>query len=474
MRWGAILEDWKRGHGPLYRRLATGFEVAIRSGRARSGVRLPTQRALVQLLGISRNTAVAAYDHLAANGWVERRVGSGTYVAVSRSRPDRAQAATPLALVTPMARSTQRDDEIDLTHAVPTITVAQQVEMQQLSLDAMFPTRYFPAGIPELRAELADMFTADGLATDPQQVIVTTGAQQALSLVAQLLLKPGDQVVLETPTYFGAIDLLRAHYTELVPVPMLDDGWDLDLFERAVRDPAARLAFLTPTFHNPTSLVMGDGARRRVARAITGAGVALIEDDTLIDLSFAPTGAGGRADAGAGVPRRIAAHAPEAVVFNAGSLSKLYWHGLRVGWLRVPELFVDRVVQSKALADFGTSLHAQHVAAALIADLPRLRHERRARVIETRDRFASLLDEQIPEWRFTVPDGGQFLWVELPTACATAMVAAAARHGVRLFAGATMDIAELPDQYVRLPFTLEPSDVEPAVHRLAAAWATLR
>ncbi|MFZ1412361.1 MAG: PLP-dependent aminotransferase family protein, partial [Micropruina sp.] len=317
-----------------------------------------------------------------------------------------------------------------------------------------------PLGLPLLREQLAQHYSDEGLPTRPDQVLITNGAQQGISLAIGSLLRSGDACVLETPTFFGAIDALRAARARLVGVDVDADGPSPAAFERAVAQHGPRLAFLTPTFQNPTGSVMPALARERIGAVIARSQVPLIEDDTLIDLSFGRT-----------TPPRIAALAPDAPIISIGSLSKLYWAGLRVGWMRVPDALLPRLVQAKTLADFGSALPSQVIAGRLLADLPRLRELRRATALPGRDLLVSLLRERVPTWEFEVPAGGQFLWVRLPTRNATGFTQVAGRHGVRVFPGAAMGVTALPDCWLRLPFTMPIELLADAVARLADAWA---
>ncbi|PNY81475.1 PLP-dependent aminotransferase family protein [Deinococcus koreensis] len=454
-RWAALLSGWRDGEGTLQTRLTHSLEQAVGSGHLAPGERLPAERPLAALLGISRSTVVAAYDDLAAGGWVTRRVGSGTHVAATAPRQ-----ASVLTLRTPLATQGS-EGELDFTIAVPLLGDAQRARMQAAAVDAFRESVYHPHGLPELRALLAGLYTHDGLPTTPEQVIVTSGAQQAISLLAGTLLRRGDTALLETPTYFGAIDVFRALGAELRGVPVGPGGMNPDTFVQLARDHGPRLAFLTPTFQNPTGTVLPARARERLAAFIAETRLPTIEDDTLIDLSFT----------GTPLPPRLAAYAPGAPIVNVGSLSKLYWAGLRVGWMRLPAALAQPTLQAKTLADFGGSLPAQHVALKLLEELPGLRRERRESVTHARDLLAGLLRTHLPEWEFRVPEGGQFLWVELPSAEASRFTHLAARFGVRLFPGASMGVAPLPDRFLRLPFTLDPARLPDAVARLHAAWA---
>lgn len=455
-RWTSDLLGWRDGAGPLNARLAAALRSRIRRGELGGDEALPPERALAAALGVSRSTVVAAYDDLGAEGLLVRRRGSGTRVA-----PTVPRRADVLALRTPPVGAGV--GELDFTIAVPLLDDAQRAELAVLSAGAFRESLYHPLGLPDLRTVLADLYTAEGLPTTPEQVVVTSGAQQAISLLAATLLRPGDAALLETPTYFGAIDVFRLHGAELCGVPLTPQGLDVAAFAALSRTRAPRLAFVTPTFQNPTGTLLPPAARERLAHHIADRRLPTIEDDTLLDLSF-----------GAPPPPRVAAYAPDAPIVSVGSLSKLYWAGLRVGWMRLPPTLLAPVVQAKTLNDFGSGLPSQHLALGLLRELPRLRAERAARVRPARDTLAALLRAHLPDWRFTLPGGGQYLWVELPTPQAGALVAAAARTGVRLFPGASMGVSPLPDTFLRLPFTLAPAQLPDAVARLKTAWGEVQ
>ncbi|WP_309570933.1 aminotransferase class I/II-fold pyridoxal phosphate-dependent enzyme, partial [Deinococcus sp.] len=195
-RWSALLGGWRAHPGPLHARLSTALRGAITSGHLAPGERLPAERPLAALLGVSRSTVVGAFDDLAAGGWVTRRVGSGTHVSATAPR-----GSPVMTLRTPVSAGLT-DDTLDFTIAVPLLTEAQRMQMREAAQDAFHESVYHPHGLPELRAVIAGVYTREGLPTLAEQVVVTSGAQQAISLIAGTLLRRGDHALLETPTYF--------------------------------------------------------------------------------------------------------------------------------------------------------------------------------------------------------------------------------------------------------------------------------
>ena len=453
LRWSSLLAHWNAGRGPLYVQLGAALQDCIGGGRLAPGEQLPSERRLAELLQVSRSTVVAAYENLASEGWVSRRQGSGTHVSAAAPR-----LGEVLTLRSPV-RGDAPASELDLTIAVPVLGPAQQERLKRASEGAFSESLYHPLGLPELRATLAEMYAQQGLPTRVEQIVVTTGAQQAISVIAGALLRRGDAALLETPTYFGAIDVFRAAGARLLGVPVQHDGIASAAFQAQLAA-APRLAFLTPTFQNPTGSVLPLASRTRVAQLIAAANLPTVEDDTLIDLGFGE----------AAPPPRLARLEPRAPIVCVGSLSKLFWAGLRVGWMRLPDALAGPVVQGKTLADFGSSMPSQLIALGLLRELPALRAERRASVLPARDLLVALLREHLPDWTYQVPEGGQFLWAQLPTRNAAGFTHLARRYGVRLFPGASMGVTDLPDSFLRLPFTLPAQQLPEAVSRLRRAW----
>lgn len=294
--------------------------------------------------------------------------------------------------------------------------------------------------------------------TGPEQVLVTTGAQQALSLLARLLVVPGDRVLVEAPTYAGALEAFREAAARFRSVPVrAPEGLDAGAFVHALHRYRPALGYVVATYQNPTGTVLPALARRRIAEAAAELDVPLVEDETLADLGLAGS-----------APPPLAAYC--AGVLTVGSLSKLVWGGLRVGWLRGPEPVVRRLARLKAVHDLGSNVLAQLAAADLLADLDAIGAPRRAELRARHDRLCAELAARLPDWRFGRAEGGQTLWIELPRGDGASFAQAALRHGVAVLPGGSLDVSGASAAYLRLPFTSPPDVLAAAVARLATAW----
>lgn len=182
------------------------------------------------------------------------------------------------------------DSAIDLARAAPglpgqTLTDALAQVAPRLAEHAHTPG-YHPYGLPELRAVIAERFTRRGLATMPEQILVTSGAQHALTLVLGLLCRPGDRVMVESPSYPNALEALRRARLRTVSVPVTDTGWDIEIIESTLRQVVPQLAYMIPDFHNPTGCLMPEQERVRLLRAAGRSGAWLVIDETLADLAL--------------------------------------------------------------------------------------------------------------------------------------------------------------------------------------------
>ena len=447
-----LLGDW-RGGGTAYPALAAALRGLIVDGRLPPHTRLPSERALALALGVSRNTATAALDVLREQGYLASRRGTGSWVTSPPAPVDRPDEPLPPA-----------GDTIDLTLA--NLPAPDELGALAAGAAAALPREfgghgYEPFGLPAARAAVAAHLSGRGLPTEPAQVLITQGALHAWDLALRTFARPGDRVLVETPTYPGALDAVRAHGCVPVGVPVGPDGWDLAFMRTALRDSRPRLGYLIPDFQNPTGVSASAAQRVAVARAARAAGVPLISDESLAELWL--DGDGGR-------PPSLAAGDPGTGVLAVGSLSKPVWGGLRAGWIRADREFVRRLALARGSQDVGSPVLDQLLTVEVLSHLDSLLPGRRALLRERRDTLLGALAAERPAWRVERPSGGMSVWVELPDGtAASALAARAVEHGVRIAPGPRFGAGGEFEQRLRLPFTQPPERLAEAVRRLAAA-----
>lgn len=445
-----LLGGWQTGRGPAYRDLAGVLRLLVLDGRVPVHTALPGERDLAAALAISRTTVAAAYAVLREEGHLTSRQGARSLTAL----PSGAHGA-PAAAPGPRAP----DGVLDLAYAtLPAPEGMHEAYAAALStLPAHLPGHgYEPTGLLPLRSAIAERYTARGLPTAPEQVLVTSGAQHALGLLLRVLVSPGDRVLVEHPSYPHALDAVRSAGCRTVPVGFPDQGWDVAGLRAALRQTAPRLAYLVADFHNPTGRCMSAQERARVVRASGQTRTVLIVDETLVDLGL---------DASA--PPPVAVH--DAGVVSIGSMSKSFWAGLRIGWVRASSSLVARLAAARTSVDLGSPVLEQLAAIALLAQADRVLVPRRELLRQRRAALLALLADLLPGWRPEVPPGGLSLWVELPAPVSTALAAAAPRYGLRLAAGARFGVDGAFERYLRVPYTLPEDQLQQAVSSLALA-----
>ncbi|MGW7245048.1 MocR-like transcription factor YczR [Streptomyces decoyicus] len=456
-RLAALLPD-PAGARPAYRHLAQAISTLILDGRIALHVRLPAERELATALNTSRTTITAVYDLLRESGYAYSRQGSGTWTDLPEGRTPRG--------ITRLLKT--QDTAIDLARAAPglpgqTLIDALAQVTPQLAEHAHTPG-YHPYGLPELRAAIAERFTRRGLATLPEQILVTSGAQHALTLVMGLLCRPGDRIMVENPSYPNALDAMRRARVRTVSVPVTDTGWDVEIVESTLRQSVPQLAYLIPDFQNPTGCLMPDHERARVLRAAQRSGTWLVIDETLADLALdvpaPPPFATHTTPGGAGQ------------VVTIGSMSKTHWAGLRIGWLRAPARLVTELAGQRVATDMGGSVLDQLLALALLARAGELLPPRLEQLREQRAALAAALAEHFPQWTWHLPSGGLSLWVDLGAPIASALAERAQDYGVRMEGGTYFATDPgIFEQRLRIPYTTPPDTLREAVRRMAAALA---
>ncbi|HTO87130.1 MAG TPA: PLP-dependent aminotransferase family protein [Thermoanaerobaculia bacterium] len=467
LEFARALGNWAEGEGPAYRRLAAALRVAIQRGEAGPGERLPAERVLARLLSVSRTTVVAAYEILRQEEWLESRQGSGTRVcsgAADAALPpeDGSGSVRGHPVYRGLIEGSKGTIEFLGAHLSGSdFLVKDLASFDRRALAELARTPgYLPMGLPALRRAIAAHLSAQGLPTAEEQVLVTCGAQQAVAIAAATFLRRGDAVVLENPTYLGAMDIFTSLGARLTPVPIERDGVRADVLREIVARTAPRLVYLMPTFQNPTGALMPERQRRSVARLARERNLPVVEDNTLADLSLSGP-----------APAPLAAYEPEAPILTVGSLSKLFWGGLRVGWIRASEAILTRIAKRKIMADLGGSLLSQLAAVRLLARAEEVREIRRREMRERLDWLTRLLARHLPDWTWVAPAGGLSLWVRLPRGSADELAAVALRHGVSIVPGPLASPDGGFQDHLRLPFVLDRETMEEGIRRLARAWS---
>lgn len=448
-----IVGDWSSaGHGGLSRRLAHALRSAITGGVLPGSSRLPPERALAQLLSVSRSTVTSALDELRAEGLLESRQGRGTEVV----GPNGGGATGDRV----GAHFVNRGSGIDLAAVVP--TDGSHLPPLTLRTEDLLAGRgqLEPHGLPALREALALRHSRHGRPTEPTDIQVTHGAHHAISLVIGAFVAPGTAVAVEDPSYPGMLDLLDLHKARPVALPSDSGGPDPDALAAVLRRDRPAVVYLQTGVHNPTGRVIGPARRRALAAVLDDHGDAVVlEDDTLADLVFA-----GRVRPGFAELCRLAP------VVTVGSLSKVAWAALRIGWLRATGVVGERIGRVRVTTDLGSSVPSQLLALQLLPDLEELAERRRQTLEQAVASAVRFVDEHLPDWEIRAPAGSSALWPRLPTSDASAFVALARRHGVHVTPGAAHAVSGGPDPHLRLCVDRPANQVTEGLDRLAAAW----
>ncbi|GAA1861741.1 PLP-dependent aminotransferase family protein [Actinomadura bangladeshensis] len=450
---------------PVYAALARSVRGLVLDGRLALRTRLPAERDLAAALGLSRTTVTTAYDRLREEGYIESRQGAGSWTALPPVRMSADERrTTPAGGRFGKAYPAPDDGSfIDLGCATPGAPAifgeAVAAAVDELPRYSSGPG-YEPAGLAGLRQVIADGYTARGVPTRADQIVVTTGAQHAFTLLTQLLVEAGDAVMVERPTYPHALGALRRRGARLVPVGV-NEGWDVELIAGAMRQAAVRMAYTIPDFHNPTGYLMGAEDRAALVDAARRADAFLVADETFADLAL---------DLGAPREAPLAAHDSGGRVITVGSASKLLWGGLRIGWVRTTAPLARRLVLAREPFDMASPVLDQLIVRELLLRIDEVRTERADALLRGRDALAGALRELLPGWEFKPPAGGMSLWARIGAPVATALAETAERFGVRVVAGPVFGADGVLEDYVRLPYVLPPDTLRTAAERLALAF----
>lgn len=447
-----LLGGW-RSREPAYEAIADAVRVLCLDNRIAARTALPAERELAARLGVSRTTIAAAYRSLRDSGHIESLRGSGSVtLPLGRTR------------LTPIPADS---GVIDMQQASPAAwpgLAAVYAEAATSASALVAQPGYDIQGRLGLRQAIADHYTRRGLPTDAEQVMVTPGAQSAISLVAAMLAGPGDRVLIETPTYPHAADAFRHRGARLIGVPVdTTSGWDLErathAFQRAV--PAA--AYLMPDFQNPTGRTMTAQERTVFAEQAAAMGTTVIVDETTGELDIdrpAPSG-----------PFAALTRAHHGLrVITLGSMGKTVWGGLRIGWIRSDPETLRRLLSVRPAHDLGTPDFEQLVAERVFDHMPEVLAQRADQLGAGRDILRDEITRAFPQWHVPEVHGGVSLWVGLGAPLSSSLVLRARARGLLLSSGARFAVDGGHERHLRVPFTSTPQELVRAVEILAATW----
>ncbi|WP_026731854.1 aminotransferase-like domain-containing protein [Fischerella sp. PCC 9605] len=459
---------------PLYLQIRDRISSLIKSGALQSGDRLPSIRSLAQSLQVNKLTIIEAYNVLEADGVICARQGSGYFVntqtfACANLQPTFSPAQDVIIkepggnsffdMHVAAVHAQAQPGMIDLSFGFPRPpkNLAQIAKRALKETNAL--SKYdLPQGQLTLRRQIAQMLVHLGLNVSTEDLIVTNGSEQALSLAMSHFVKAGDWVIVEAPTYFGAIAILENLGAKIIGIPMTPEGMNLELLEQYLRSHHPKLIYTISTLHNPTGLTTTQAHRQKLLSLAEQYECPILEDNAYEGLNFEP------------VPAPIKALDTQNLVTYVGTFSKTLIPGLRVGYIVVTGKHYQAILERKLLHDVHVSTFSQAIISEYLASGHSRRHlnQLRAENIQSRNIMLQAIERYFPEEaRWTVPKGGLFLWVQLPLDIPIqAITKEALSQNVLIFSGS----AFFPDKQgypaMRLTFANSQEDIEKGIYIL--------
>ena len=448
---------------PIYQQIYEDLRESILTGSLPEATRLPPERVLAERLGVNRSTVVHAYRELVSDGLIEQRVGSGSRVARNAGHAPKS-ADVPWWITLPPWQvgafpqvlgelaATFGDERISFVQGVPPDEPSPLAELAEsfgrVATDPKYVLSYGDSqGHAPLREAIAARMRARGAATDARDVLILTGSTQGIALVAQSLAEPGDEIIVEQPTYPGALQVFQIAGLRAIPVAVDEGGMRVDHVEAILRTRKPRFIYTMPALHNPTGVTMNADRRDRLVTLAERARVPIVEDDPYGELALTP-----------GPP--LVASAPNSVVYLS-TFSKTIAPSLRLGWLTAPRSIYERLLLRKQSHDMATSLYVQggvyeYLARHYDAHVVRLRDELTRRRTIARDAIATHWPKAM---RVTESGGGFYLWIAAPRDMrARALLDASERHGASFLFGEAFFAASGGDHNFRLAISAVPHD----------------
>lgn len=475
---------------PLYRQIQQFITGQIDDGVLLPGMQLPSNRELAKSLGVSRIVVANAYAELESQGMAYGKRGSGTFIAPLYITDSKGNKKSPSTVDWPLWQQELLSHAWQASHQELDKLLAQAAQPGLISFaernksDPLWPINDLRkalqaalrqeheviglghqnlAGFYPLRETIAQILTTEGIPTHPDHVMINSGSQQALNLVVRVLLKPGDVVLVESPTYNVAIDLFRSMEVRLLGIPVDEQGMQVDLIEPQLQSSRVKLIYTMPTFHNPTGACMSGNRRRQLIALADRYNIPILEDDYIGNMRYE-----GRAEPA------LKALDPGGRVIYAGTFSKLLMPSLRIGYLVASGPIFSRLLAQKYVSDLVTSDLLQHALREFInvgryhVHLRRVcqaYHQRRDAMIEALIKF-------LPQTRWVSPKGGGYIWLQLPDDLSSdKFFQYAAREGVTFVPGSFFYPGQRTQSFLRLNYAVnEPAAIQEGIQRLGIAF----
>lgn len=456
---------------PIYLQIRDRISRLIKSGRLQSGERLPSIRSLAESVQVNKLTVIEAYSVLEADGLIHARQGAGYFVnsaAIGSLKLKSTFAPTQDVIITEQERSSffeqytaslqaQKQGEIlDFSSGFPSssgLKHLQRIARRAVvrAADTLFQYD-FPQGQLTLQKQIVQMLVQQGLEVSPEELIITNGSEQALSLAIRYYVQPGDWVIVETPTYHGALGILEDLGAKVIGIPMTVAGMNLELLEQYLCSHRPKLIYTISTLHNPTGLTTSQTHRQQLLALAEQYECPILEDNAYEGLNFEP------------VPAPIKALDRHDWVTYISTFSKTLMPGLRVGYMVVTGKHYRCIVKQKLLHDLHVSTVSQAIVSEYLASGHYRRHLSRLRAnnLQSRNAMLQALERYFPqEVGWTVPKGGLFLWVHFPSSIPIQAIRnQAAAQKVLVACGSAFFPSQKGYPAMRLNFSHLPEDID--------------
>ncbi len=470
--------EWKptkRNKFPLYRQIADYLETRISNGEFPPGSRLPSERDLANIWQVNRSTINSAFEELRTTGLINRTVGQGTIVqGVVEKRLPNWDMYVKEGFYQPNNPLNQKIYQFigtnkniinfaigELSPDLLPVTLMKSVQ-NSINLETHLGYEHVQGNI-ELRETIKNhLMEYRNIESDPSSILVTSGAQQAIQLIIRCLLKPGDAVAIENPSYAYSLPIFHSEglHTHLLPVH--ETGIDPDQVLTLYKKHRIKMIFLNPTFQNPTGRSLDETKRKKILEMCGKFGIPIVEDDpySIIGYSNSPV-------------RPLKSEDKEGLVLYVSSLSKLIASGLRIGWIVGPQNVIDRLADAKQQIDFGLSPFPQMIAANIlksdhfddhIANLKKGLKAKRDLIME------ALYKELGDKISFSAPNGGIHLWCRLNSdvVLADSLFKESVKRGVVFAPGSTLSAEH---NFLRLTYArVNTEDISKGIKQLASAF----